>query len=229
MKGTSMATAAYSSALMAVMLSGCCTVCFSQDPKEFMTDPTSGDKPTAHLYPLQPAPLQANAGAYENSQNNKLVRIRGKTPGGAPREFDVFFGPGESDLLTNAPGKGRFTNSDPGWQNAQGYAILRGIRPMGTTQYVKAISDSTTIIILVDKSTSEERIMVTEGANAKVWLVGQAEPAAPNLLKGQVIVAKISGGVATLAAPVDYSTDKVSTDLLAYLEKVKGAKDMGFK
>ncbi len=222
--------AIYASVMIGGNMNGCCCKnCFSQDAKEYMVEDNREDKPSANVYPLNPTPLEANAGTFENSQNNRLVRIRGKSPGGEPREFDVFFGPGESDLATSAPGKGRFTNADPGWQCTQGYAILRGIRPSGSTQYVKASSDSTTIILLVDKSTNEERVMVTQGKDAKVWAVGQAEPNAPNILKGQVIVAKISGGIATLASPVDYNTDKVSTDLLAYLKKVKGGKDIGLE
>lgn len=221
-------TIAMVAGLMTAFGGGCCRHCYSQDASEFLVQTTRGE-PTANIYPLDSAPLKANAGTYENSQNNRLVRIRGTAPDGQPREFDVFFGPCESDLPTKQPGRGRFQNADPTWQNVQGYAIMRGIRPSGSTQYVKATSNSTTIITLVDKTTDEERILVTEGHGAYVHLANQPPPIAPNLMKGQVIVVKIENGVATLQPAVDYSTDKVSVDLLAYLERWRGVQDIGFK
>lgn len=230
MAWTKWTLAACACAMVGGLMSGCCCKhCQRRDPSAYLIEDVRDGAPMANIYELDPVALRANTGPVEKSANNRLVRICGKTPGGEKREFGVFFGPRRADLAALEPGKGKFTNSDPGWECTQGYAILRGIRPSGSTQYIKATSSGTTIIILVDKAAGEERIMVTEGVDAKVWLKTGTEPASPNLLKGQRILVTITEAGATLSAAVDYTTDDVCIKLLEYLEKVRGAKDLGFK
>ncbi|MBL8746817.1 MAG: hypothetical protein JNK58_10735 [Phycisphaerae bacterium] len=207
----------------------CCRDCYSQDARKFLVEPNRQEAPSANLYPLKADPLQPNLGTLEESENDKLVRIRGKAPNGDPREFDVFFGPREADVGKSIFGKGQFKNSDPTWECVQGYALIRGIRPSGSTQYVKATSPSTTLILYVDPEASEERVLLTEGIHAFVHLQNDPQPMEPNLKPGQVIVVKVANGAATMQPAIDYNTDKVSVDLLAYLEKVRGAKDVGVK
>lgn len=190
---------------------------------------TKGDEsaPSANRYDLEPIPLTAN-GPVEESRNNKLVRIRGEAPDGQPRQFEVFFGPSPAENAAKMSGKGRFRNSDPTWECVQGYAFMRGIRPSGSTQYVKATSDSTTIIILVNKATGEERVIVTEAKyGAKVWVTSGDAPAEPNISEGQVIIARIADGVARLDPPKPIAEDAVSVELIGYLKGLKGPLDAG--
>lgn len=190
---------------------------------------TRAGEASANIYQLALNPLQPNSGSMEASQGNRLVRIRGEDPNGDVRAFDVFFGPGASERPTNQPGRGRYTNDDPTWQNVQGYAVMRGIRPSGSTQYVKATSNSSTLITLVDRQKGEERVLLTEGKEAYVHLLGQPLPIAPNLAKGQVIIVRMVSGTMTIQPAIDYTTDPESVDLLNYLKTMRGAKDVGFE
>lgn len=185
--------------------------------------------PTANRYDLEPIPLTANGPVVE-SRNNKLVRIRGAAPDGQPRHFEVFFGPSPAENAAKMNGKGRFRNSDPTWECIQGYAFMRGIRPSGSTQYVKATSDSTTIIILVNEAAGEERVIVTEArSGAKVWLTRGDAPPEPNISEGQVIIARVADGVARLDPPKPIAEDAVSVELIGYLKGLKGPLDAGAK
>lgn len=168
--------------------------------------------PAANRYALVSTALQAG-GPIEDADADTLVRIRGLNPENLPRKFEVLFGPSPADA---GPGRGRFTNNDPTWDCVQGYALLRGIRPSGSTQYVKATSDSTTIILHVNDAAGEHRVIVTEAEEgAKVWLVhGGDKPDKPNLTEGHVRIVTIKGGTATLGEPIAIEADPVSCNLV---------------
>jgi hypothetical protein len=201
-----------------------CSMYESQAPRAFMTKADRVGAPTARLYALNPQDLEANDSATVPSMNNRLVRVRGTDDTGRERNFDVFFGPTESNAALRVAGRGRFKNADPQWNCTSGYAILRGWRPFGSGTYIKAVSDSTTLIFLVEGD--EERVIVREGkGGASVYLDGGPEPGAPNLTEGHVMIARMEGGKPVLGAPVAIKDDPTSVALLDYLDGLKGARD----
>lgn len=180
--------------------------------------------PSADNYPISESPLQPN-GAMLKTKHGCLVRIRDVDVKVDPRHFDVFFGPTPADAGKEDAGQGRYHNSDPEWENVQGYAIMRGIRPSGSTRYVKATSNSSTLITLVDLATNEERVLLTEGTVAWVYWKNEEKPDPPNLTVGNVIIIKMVDGTRTIQPQVLIEKDHVSKELLDYLKKTRGARE----
>jgi hypothetical protein len=111
-------------------------------------------------------------------------------PESSRRFVHVAFGPNPPDGWPQTRGGGRLTNSEAAWEAAAGYAFMRGWRPIGTTDRVKFVSPSSTIILQVTRD--YHLAVLYEGDMAEVSKLDGS--ATENLNEGEFVKLDLATG-----------------------------------
>lgn len=156
-------------------------------------------------------PLSLDAGVQ--GWNNQVVLAKGDKS-----DFGLIFGQSPG-VGANMTGWGRIASvpnsaggQDPEWAADNGYAALRGLLPLVRTSVVRAVSESSVLIVEIDRTLNLHRVYLDEGDQGATVYIGPNDTTGVKLTAGQFVEAD-AGSKACKRGPMAY--DAAAADFVA--------------
>jgi opacity protein-like surface antigen len=153
--------------------------------------------------------------------NHRIVRFKwdGTTRsavlfGAGPNVGASDVGYGEYTVHSEGDGTGSVPAERPEWIVHSGYAAMRGWFPIIRTSVVRAVSDSTTIIVERDALGGMDRVYLWEGTSAAVEVL-KGEKQTIALSQGEFVEVKSSGKDVGKTRKASFQEDARARDFVA--------------